>query len=68
MPVSVCRKLKIKEKQVIVTYNEVIKKGFKPTGNPNLTREMGSVGTVKDCRDMIEKLYKGEDATKDTQS
>ena len=65
---SIITMSEIKEKQVIVTYNEVIKKGFKPTGNPNLTREMGSVGTVKDCRDMIEKLYKGEDATKDTQS
>ena len=65
---SIITMSEIKEKQVIVTYNEVIKKGFKPTGNPNLTREMGSVGTVKDCRDMIEKLYKGEDATKDSQS
>jgi hypothetical protein len=65
---SIITMSEIKEKQVIVTYNEVIKKGFKPSGNPNLTREMGSIGSVKDCRDMIEKLYRGEDATKDTQS
>jgi len=43
------------------------KKGF-DRKDPELTREMGSRGTVKDCRDMIEKLYKGDDATKDTQS
>lgn len=64
---SIITMSEIKEKQVIVTYNEVVKKGFQ-RGDPNLTREMGSIGTVKDCRDMIEKLYKGEDATKDTQS
>ena len=58
---SIITMSEIKEKQVIVTYNEVIKKGFKPSGNPNLTREMGSIGSVKDCRDMIEKLYRGED-------
>ena len=65
---SIITMSEIKEKQVIVTYNEVIKKGFRSSGDPNLTREMGSIGSVKDCRDMIEKLYKGEDATKDTQS
>ena len=65
---SIITMSEIKEKQVIVTYNEVIKKGFRSSGDPNLTREMGSIGSVKDCRDMIEKLYRGEDATKDTQS
>ena len=65
---SIITMSEIKEKQVIVTYNEVIKKGFRTSGDPNLTREMGSIGSVKDCRDMIEKLYRGEDATKDTQS
>ena len=65
---SIITMSEIKEKQVIVTYNEVVKKGFTRTGDPNITREMGSIGTVKDCRDMIEKLYKGEDASKDTQS
>lgn len=65
---SIITMSEIKEKQVIVTYNEVIKKGFRASGDPNLTREMGSIGSVKDCRDMIEKLYRGEDATKDTQS
>ena len=64
---SIITMSEIKEKQVIVTYNEVVKKGFQRT-DPNLTREMGSIGTVKDCRDMIEKLYRGEDATKDTES
>ena len=65
---SIITMSEIKEKQVIVTYNEVVKKGFRTSGDPNLTREMGSIGSVKDCRDMIEKLYRGEDATKDTQS
>ena len=65
---SIITMSEIKEKQVIITYNEVIKKGFRSSGDPNLTREMGSIGSVKDCRDMIEKLYRGEDATKDTQS
>ena len=65
---SIITMSEIKEKQVIITYNEVIKKGFRSSGDPNLTREMGAIGSVKDCRDMIEKLYKGEDATKDTQS
>ena len=65
---SIITMTEIKDKNVIVTYNEVIKKGFRSSGDPNLTREMGAIGSVKDCRDMIEKLYKGEDATKDTQS
>ena len=65
---SIITMTEIKDKNVIVTYNEIIKQGFKPSGDPNLTREMGAIGSVKDCRDMIEKLYKGEDATKDTQS
>ena len=65
---SIITMTEIKDKNVIVTYNEIIKQGFKPSGDPNLTREMGSIGSVKDCRNMIEKLYKGEDATKDTQS
>ena len=64
---SIITMSEIKEKQVIFTYNDVIKKGFR-RNDPDLTREMGSIGTVKDCRDMIEKLYRGEDATKDTQS
>ena len=65
---SIITMTEIKDKNVIVTYNEIIKQGFKPSGDPNLTREMGAIGSVKDCRDMIEKLYRGEDATKDTQS
>tara|TARA_B100000965_G_scaffold72210_1_gene57015 strand:+ start:2991 stop:3437 length:447 start_codon:yes stop_codon:yes gene_type:complete len=65
---SIITMSEIKEKQVILTYNDVVRRGFTRTGNPNITREMGSIGTVTDCRNMIEKLYKGEDATKDTQS
>ena len=64
---SIITMSEIKDKQVIMTYKNVCKQGFQRQ-DPNLTREMGSIGTVKDCRDMIEKLYKGEDATKDTQS
>ncbi len=65
---SIITMTEIKDRQVLVTYQEVIKKGFSRENNPDVTREMGSIGTVKDCRDMIEKLYKGEDASKDTQS
>lgn len=65
---SIITMTEIKDHQVLVTYQEVIKKGFSRENNPDVTREMGSIGTVKDCRDMIEKLYKGEDASKDTQS
>ena len=65
---SIITMTEIKDHQVLVTYKEVIKKGFSRENNPDVTREMGSIGTVKDCRDMIEKLYKGEDASKDTQS
>jgi len=64
---SIITMSEIKDKKVIMTYEEICKKGFQRQ-DPDLTREMGSIGTVKDCRDMIEKLYKGEDATKDTQS
>ena len=64
---SIITMSEIKDKKVIMTYEEICKKGFQRQ-DPDLTREMGSIGTVKDCRDMIEKLYRGEDATKDTQS
>ena len=64
---SVITMTEIKDKNVIKTYKQVVKKGFERQ-DPDITREMGSVGTVKQCRDMIEKLYKGEDATKDTES
>ena len=64
---SVITMTEIKDKNVIKTYKEVVKKGFERQ-DPDITREMGAVGTVKQCRDMIEKLYRGEDATKDTES
>ena len=64
---SIITMSEIKDKKVIMTYEEICKKGFQRQ-DPDLTREMGSIGTVKDCRDMIEKLYRGEDATKDSQS
>ena len=64
---SIITMTEIKDKNVIKTYKQVVKKGFERQ-DPDITREMGSVGTVKQCRDMIEKLYKGEDATKDTES
>ena len=64
---SIITMSEIKDKNVVKTYAEIVEKGF-DRKDPELTREMGSIGTVKDCRDMIEKLYKGEDATKDTQS
>lgn len=64
---SIITMSEIKDKKVIMTYEDICKKGFQRQ-DPDLTREMGSIGTVKDCRDMIEKLYRGEDATKDSQS
>ena len=64
---SIITMSEIKDKNVLKTYAEIVEKGF-DRKDPELTREMGSRGTVKDCRDMIEKLYKGDDATKDTQS
>ena len=64
---SIITMSEIKDKKVIMTYEDICKKGFQRQ-DPDLTREMGSIGTVKDCREMIEKLYRGEDATKDTQS
>ena len=64
---SIITMSEIKDKNVVKTYAEIVEKGF-DRKDPELTREMGSIGTVKDCRDMIEKLYKGDDATKDTQS
>ena len=64
---SIITMSEIKDKNVVKTYAEIVEKGF-DRKDPELTREMGSRGTVKDCRDMIEKLYKGDDATKGTQS
>lgn len=64
---SIITMTEIKDKNVIKTYKQVVEKGFERQ-DPDVTREMGSIGTVKDCRDMIEKLYRGDDATKDTQS
>ena len=64
---SIITMSEIKDKNVVKTYAEIVEKGF-DRKDPELTREMGSRGTVKDCRDMIEKLYRGDDATKDTQS
>ena len=65
---SIITMSEIKDKNIVKTYSEIVRKGFDIQKNPNLTREMGSIGTVKNCREIIEKLYRGEDATKDTQS
>jgi len=66
---SIITMSEIKDKNIVRTYSEIVKKGFDiQKNNPDLTREMGSIGTVKNCREIIEKLYRGEDATKDTQS
>jgi len=66
---SIITMSEIKDKNIVRTYSEIVKKGFDiQRHNPDLTREMGSIGTVKNCREIIEKLYRGEDATKDTQS
>ena len=65
---SIITMSEIKDKNIVKTYGDIVRKGFDIQKNPDLTREMGSIGTVKNCREIIEKLYRGEDATKDTQS
>jgi len=58
----------IKDKMVLGTYNDVIKKGFSRSPNPEITRDMGYVNTVNRSRAIIEKLYKGKDASKEPKS
>ena len=54
----------IKDDIVIKTYNNIIEGGFKRQ-HPDLDRQMGYVNSVAGAREIIEKLYKAEDASKE---
>ena len=53
----------IKDDLVIKTYNTIIDGGFKRQ-HPDLDRQMGYVNSVDKARQMIEKLYKSDSASK----
>ena len=54
----------VKEIGVLETYNSVVANGFKRT-HPELNRDMGWINSVERSRSIIEKLFKGEDASKE---
>ena len=54
----------VKEIGVLETYNSVVSNGFKRT-HPELNRDMGWINSVERSRSIIEKLFKGEDASKE---
>jgi len=54
----------IKDDLVIKTYNNIIEGGFKRQ-HPDLDREMGYVNNVDKAREIIEKLYKSDSASKE---
>ena len=58
----------IKDNMVLETYNNVVQKGFTRDPNPEITRDMGYLNSVNKSRSIIEKLYKGEDASKEPKS
>ena len=55
----------IKDEMVLDTYHQIVRNGFKRT-HPDLNREMGYITSVEKSRNIIEKLYEGDDASKDT--
>ena len=54
----------IKDDLVIKTYNNIIEGGFKRQ-HPDLDRQMGYVNSVDKARQIIEKLYKADSASKE---
>ena len=54
----------IKDDLVIKTYNNIIEGGFKRT-HPDLDRSMGYINSVDNAREIIEKLYKSDSASKE---
>ena len=54
----------IKDDLVIKTYNNIIEGGFKRT-HPDLDRTMGYINSVGRAREIIEKLYKADSASKE---
>jgi len=55
----------IKDKLVVNTFDDVVKNGFKRQ-HPELSSDMGYINSVKKSRDILDKLYKGPDASKDS--
>ena len=55
----------IKDEMVLDTYSHIVRNGFKRT-HPDLNREMGYINSVEKSRNIIEKLFKDDDASKDT--
>ena len=55
----------IKDEMVLDTYHQIVRNGFKRT-HPDLNREMGYINSVEKSRNIIEKLFKDDDASKDT--
>ena len=55
----------IKDQIVLDTYHQIVRNGFKRT-HPDLNREMGYINSVEKSRNIIEKLFKDDDASKDT--
>ena len=54
----------IKDDLVIKTYNNIIEGGFKRT-HPDIDRSMGYINSVDNAREIIEKLYKSDSASKE---
>ena len=54
----------IKDDLVIKTYNNIIEGGFKRS-HPDLDRDMGYINSVDRARQIIEKLYKSDSASKE---
>ena len=54
----------IKDELVLDTYRQIVSSGFKRT-HPDLSRDMGYINSVEKSRNIIEKLYEGDDASKE---
>ena len=55
----------IKDEMVLDTYHQIVSSGFKRT-HPDLDRKMGYINSVEKSRHILNKLYKSDDASKDT--
>ena len=54
----------IKDDIVIKTYTNIVEGGFKRT-HPDIDRSMGYINSVDNAREIIEKLYKSDSASKE---
>ncbi len=54
----------IKDEMVLDTYHQIVRNGFKRT-HPDLNREMGYINSVEKSRNIIEKLFNDDDASKE---